>query len=344
VSALDHGFIFYLDPIIFNLGPLHLRYYGLIFASMLYVGFLIWRWQMLRGEYSIDLTNRFLLWGVIAVIVGSRLGHCFFYEPRFYLSHPLEILYFWKGGLASHGATIGLLVALLLFAWKYHMRPLEVLDRFSMSAAVGAAAVRLGNFFNSEIVGRVTDGTWGVKFLRYDCHHLKLCDVFNSSNPEASAKWSELVQHTPLRHPSQLYEFSLGIFVLLSLFLIDRWSGKEKRPLGLLAGSFLVIYFTGRFFVEFFKEYQTGLVKEHWLTMGQYLSIIPVICGLALVVWALVKKKRTDQDKPEPVYVPPPSDKTAKKTNAPSKSGNRSKKARTVKKSGNKKKKKKSKR
>ncbi len=293
---------------------------------------------MLRGDYSIDLANRFLLWGVIAVIVGARLGHCLFYEPKFYLSHPAEILYFWKGGLASHGATIGLFVALLLFAFKYHMRSLEVLDRFSMSAAVGAAAVRLGNFFNSEIVGRVTDGTWGVKFLRYDCHHLHLCQVFSSPNPEANAKWAQLVEQTPLRHPSQLYEFSLGMFVLLSLFLIDRWAGKEKRPLGLLAGSFLVIYFTGRFFVEFFKEYQTGLVQEHWLTMGQYLSIIPFAFGLGLVIWSLVKRRPTDENKLEPVYVPPPEDK--KKAKPAVSSSKKGKKSKPAKKSGNKKKKK----
>ncbi|MCP4606623.1 MAG: prolipoprotein diacylglyceryl transferase [Proteobacteria bacterium] len=255
-----------IDPTIFTLGPLQLRYYGIIFASMLYIGFIIWRRQMLRAGYSLDATERFLVWGVIAVLVGSRLGHCLFYEPVRFLKDPITILYVWKGGLASHGATAGLVVALILFALKYKIPIIEVLDRLSMSSAVGAAAVRLGNFFNSEIVGRPTDLPWAVRFPLYDCRGGRLCDA------------------AVPRHPSQLYEFAFGLFVLLVLYLADRFAGREKRPRGLLAGLFLTVYFSGRFTVEFVKEYQT--LEESFLTMGQYLSIIPVLCGIGLLVVA----------------------------------------------------------
>lgn len=270
---MEHGFVWDIDPVILHLGPLQLRYYGLIFASMLYIGFVIWRKQMTRGGYSMELAERFLIWGVLAVLIGARLGHCLFYEPERYLADPITILHFWKGGLASHGATIGLVVAMFLFCRKYKLRYLEVLDRMSMPSAVGAAAVRFGNFFNSEIVGRETDVPWAVDFVRY-----------NNMMGEPST----------YRHPSQLYEFFMGLFVLLALYLADKFAGKEKRPLGLLAGLFLVLYFAGRFSVEYFKEYQT--LEQSTFTMGQYLSIVPFVAGVLLLGWVSVKKIATNEN------------------------------------------------
>ena len=143
---MEHRFIFDLDPVITTIGPLQLRYYGLIFAAMLGIGFLLWRWQMLRGGYSSNLARKFFIWGVIAVMAGSRLGHCLFYEPERYLADPISILFIWQSGLASHGATIGIVLAMLGFSIRHKLRFIEVLDRFSMSAGAGAATVRLGNF------------------------------------------------------------------------------------------------------------------------------------------------------------------------------------------------------
>lgn len=274
MKTMEYGFVFNLDPVAVHLGPFHIRYYGIIFATLIYISFILWRSQMLRGGHSRELAERALPWGVIAVLVGSRLGHCLFYEPTYYLSNPIAILYFWKGGLSSHGATIGLLVALFLFARKYGMSFIEGLDRFSMSAAVGAAFVRLGNFFNSEIVGRATDLPWAVRFVRYD-------------------------NGAVARHPSQLYEFALGLFVLLVLYLADRWAGREKRPLGLLSGLFATVYFTGRFLVEFVKEHQV-LNPSSVLTMGQYLSIPFFIWGVVLLV--LVKRNASRPSPVEPVH------------------------------------------
>lgn len=270
------AFIWDIDPTIAHLGPLQLRYYGIIFASMLYIGFLIWRWQALRGGHSEELADKYLIWGVIGVLAGSRLGHCFFYEPERYLADPITILYFWKGGLASHGATIGVITSLILFARKYKIGVLDTLDRFTMSSAVGAAAVRLGNFFNSEIVGRQTDVSWAVIFPLHDCHSLTMC-----------------ADAVP-RHPSQLYEFTFGLFVLLTLYLADKWAGGEKRPLGMLTGIFLSLYFLGRFLVEFVKEYQVDRLIEDksTLTMGQYLSIVPFSIGIIILLWSIINARK----------------------------------------------------
>lgn len=270
-------FIWNIDPTILNLGPLQLRYYGIIFATMLYIGFIIWKRQALRGGYTEELADKYLIWGVIGVLAGSRLGHCLFYEPERYLADPITILYFWKGGLASHGATVGVIVSLVLFARKYKKGVLDILDRFTMPSAVGAAAVRLGNFFNSEIVGRPTDVPWAVRFPLHDCPKgMEICDA------------------AVPRHPSQLYEFTFGLFVLFTLYMADRIAGKEKRPLGMMTGIFLSLYFAGRFFMEYVKEYQVErLIEKHSaFTMGQYLSILPFGCGMVILIWSAVHAKR----------------------------------------------------
>jgi phosphatidylglycerol:prolipoprotein diacylglycerol transferase len=304
-----NAFIWDIDPTIVHLGPLQLRYYGIIFASMLYVGFLIWRWQALRGGYSSMLADKYLIWGVIGVLAGSRLGHCFFYEPERYLADPITILFFWKGGLASHGATIGVIVSLVLFARKYKLGVLETLDRFTMSSAVGAAAVRLGNFFNSEIVGRQTDLPWAVYFPLHDCRSLTMC------------------QEAVPRHPSQLYEFTFGLFVLLVLYLADKLAKGEKRPLGMMTGIFLSLYFAGRFFVEFVKEYQVDrLIENHsTLTMGQYLSIIPFTCGVIVLVWSVVNARRTEEVRSSKTDTPPSTEKPVEKVTRKKKSKKRKK-------------------
>ena len=251
------SFTFDLDPVLISLGPFQIRYYGAIFAATIFIGFLLWRRQMLRGGYSADVADGFFLWGVAAVLIGARLGHCFFYDPKYYLAHPVQILSFWHGGLSSHGATIGIVIILFAFAHRRHIRVIELMDRISFSVAVAAIGVRLGNFFNSEIVGRQTDLPWAVRFIRFD-------------------------NGIVARHPSQLYEVALGLFVLLVLYLADRYAGREKRPRGLLTGLFLTIYFAGRFSVEFFKEYQ--VLDNSYLTMGQILSLIPFLCGVCLLI------------------------------------------------------------
>ena len=171
---------------------------------------------------------------------------------------------------ASHGAVIGLILAMWLFTKRRGVPFLEGADRFAFSAALGATLVRLGNFFNSEIVGRIVeDQSWGVRFSR--------C-VYDRQLPVA-----------PLRYPTQLFEFFLGLFVLLCLYLVDRGMGREKRPRGLMISVFFLVYFAGRFVVEFWKEYQT-LDAMNALTMGQLLSVPPFLIGVIGVIWSLKAK------------------------------------------------------
>ena len=274
-------FVWDVSPILLSLGPIQVRYYGLLFAIMLIGGYYIWQWQMLRGGHTQREAEGFFLWGAIAVIAGSRLGQVLFYDPARYLANPIEILYVWKGGLASHGATLGLVLVLVLYARHHKLSKLEILDRFSMSAALGALMVRIGNFMNSEIVGRVSDVPWAVKFPR--------C-IYDSRLP---------LDRVPARHPSQIYEVLLGLFVILSLYFVDK-KYKEERPLGLLASLFFILYFSGRFIVEFFKEYQTLSPDRSVLTMGQWLSVPFVLIGSFMLYRALRAPVPTSSLRPAP--------------------------------------------
>ena len=259
--------------------PIGLRYYSLLFVGVFLGGYALLNWQVQRGGGDEETAGDFIVYGVLGVLIGSRLGHVLFYDLDKAIDDPLWVLQIWTGGLASHGAVVGLITAMFIFTKRRGVPFLEGADRFSFSAALGATLVRLGNFFNSEIVGRVTDQTWGVRFPLYD------------RGGEA-----------PLRYPTQLFEFVLGLSVLLALYLTDRAMGKEKRPRGLLISVFFLVYFAGRFSVEFFKEYQT-LEQTSTLTMGQYLSIPGFFIGVIGVIatlktkapsgWPMMAKKDT---------------------------------------------------
>ncbi|MBU2546997.1 MAG: prolipoprotein diacylglyceryl transferase [Proteobacteria bacterium] len=247
-----------IDPIIWRIGGVvGLRYYGLLFSCVLLGGYFLFLWQVKRAGGTDDDVAAMVFPGAIGTIVGARLGHVIFYEPWYALQNPLWVLEVWKGGLASHGATIGLLLAIWYYARRHGQSYAECLDRFCFSAALAATLVRIGNFFNSEIVGRPTDGTWGVRFPRYDMV------------PAAEA---------PLRHPTQLYEAAMGLAVLGLLLWVDRRLGGEKRPRGAITATFGAAYFTGRFVVEFFKAHQ-ALPDAFPLTMGQLLSIPAALFG-----------------------------------------------------------------
>src|SRR5688572_7100831 len=209
-----------------------IRYYSLLYVGVFLGGYKLLDWQIRRAGGSPDDANDFVLYGVIAVLGGARMGHVFFYEWDRFVKEPLWLFQIHKGGLASHGATVGLFLAMYLFTKFRRQSFIEGCDRFAFSAALGSILVRLGNLFNSEIVGRKTNADWGVRFPRFD-------------GPDA-----------PLRHPSQIYEIALGLFVMAALWFADRQFGKEKRPRGLMISLFMALYFTGRFGVEFVKEYQ----------------------------------------------------------------------------------------
>lgn len=244
-----------------------IRYYSLLFVGVFLGGYRLLDWQIRRAGGGEEDANDFVIYGVLGTLIGSRVGHVFLYEWDHFVRDPLFILQIHKGGLASHGATTGLIVAMWLFCRRKRQSFLEGADRFSFSAGLGATLVRLGNWFNSEIVGRKTDQTWGVYFPRFD-------------RDEAGPVY---------RHPSQLYEVALGLFVILCLYLWDRKLGKEKRPRGAMIAMFFAVYFTGRFIVEYFKEFQAWAVGLP-LTEGQFYSIAPALLGYFGLYWSTKKK------------------------------------------------------
>jgi prolipoprotein diacylglyceryl transferase len=281
----DQGFIFDVEPVIFEAGPIELSWYGLFFGAMFWGGFALFYIYTRRGGYSIEFVKGYLPWLFIGLVAGARLGHVIFYEPHLFGEAPVKILQVWKGGLSSHGATAGVLGGLFLYCRYYKLRYVDLVDRTCMSAAVAAALVRLGNLMNSEIVGARTDLPWGFKFVRFDCKALDLCKVFKGDDYLSDHRWAELVEATPTRHPTQLYEFLIGVAVLVTMLVLDRKFGRERRPIGLLTGMFGITYFGLRFLVEFVKEHQ-ALGEDALLTMGQWLSIPVVAIGVWLTIRA----------------------------------------------------------
>ncbi|HAN31728.1 MAG TPA: prolipoprotein diacylglyceryl transferase [Myxococcales bacterium] len=283
-----------IDPVAIDLGFWKIRWYGICFAATIYTCFGIWRSNAMKYGKDPDYAERFLWYGVLAVVLGARLGHCLFYEPERYLANPIEILYFWKGGLASHGSTVGLFFTVWLFGRHTKTSFVMVGDFLAPGIAFGAGGVRIGNLFNSEIVGRAWEGPWSVIFVRYD-------QAMGINPPIA-------------RHPTALYEVIMGLITFAVLKWLERRDVRNAGS-GLQMGVFLIMYFSFRFTVEFFKEYQVKDFISHaeqirqgaegfQLTMGQYLSIIPVMLGIFFTIRALQQPKSAwpgpNPWKPEP--------------------------------------------
>lgn len=259
--------------------PIPIRWYSLLFVGVFLGGYALLKWQVERGGGDPDDAGDFIVYGVLGVLVGSRLGHVLFYDLEKALHDPFWVLQIWTGGLASHGAVAGLIIAMYLFTKRRGIPFLEGADRFAFSAALGATLVRIGNFINSEIVGRkVPDQSWGVRFPRYFDSTINMHDG--------------QVDPIPLRYPTQAFEVLLGIVILIALFVVDRRAGKEERPRGLLIAVFFALYFPGRFLVEFWKEFQTKTDGTGFmnLTMGQQLSIPGAVLGFYGIYWALQKR------------------------------------------------------
>ena len=288
---LSQYFLLSVDPVAFHVAGRAIRYYSICYFLAFFLGYFLGHWQMVRGGHGVVPTSRLLLMGFIAVTVGARLGHCLFYEPEFYLRHPFEILNLGRGGISSHGATICIVIGVFLYSKWYRYSFIEIADRTSFWVMLGAAFVRIGNFFNSEIVGREWYGPWAVRFERFaavtqrawESHHGPL-------------GWTS--QPLP-RHPVQLYEAAGILTVLAILFAVDRRLG-ENRPRGLLAGLYCSLYFSMRFGVEYAKEYLRFMdlspdpvahvirvLPTSGLTMGQLLSLPFIGLGIGIVVWSL---------------------------------------------------------
>ena len=280
-----------VDPVLLRLGSVSIRIYSLCFFAVFVLGYPLWHWQMRRGGHATLPVSRIVPWALVGVLVGGRLAHCLFYEPEHYLAHPLDILDLRRGGVASHGSALGLVVALALYARRYGWSFLEVADRFALPAMLGAALVRIGNLFNSEIVGREWDGAWALRFPRFAA---RIQAEWESANEPLG--WS--AQALP-RHPAQLYEATAALAVFAVVWLVDRRLG-ESRPRGLLTGIFGTLYFSLRFAVEAWKEYQRfselapdptlqviHVLPAAGLTMGQWLSLPFALVFLCVWVHAL---------------------------------------------------------
>ena len=251
-----------VDPEIIRIGNFAVRWYGLLFASGFVIGYYILR-KVFKNEGLGDATlDRLTVYVAVGTIIGARLGHCLFYEPDYYLANPVEILKVWHGGLASHGAAIGILLALWLFVRKEKKPFIWAIDRVVIVVALAGALIRLGNLMNSEIYGVETTLPWGFVFLR---------------NGENAPK-----------HPTQIYE-ALAYLITFIVLLRVYWKNLGKQKPGLLFGLFLIIVFGFRFFVEYVKEDQVAFEAGMKLNMGQILSIPFVIAGIIILIWAFRK-------------------------------------------------------
>ena len=260
-----------MNPEIFSLGPLSVRWYGLLFISGFVLGWYIFRGFFRKEGVPETLLDPLLYTLLIGTIVGARLGHCLFYQPDYYLGSWQgfwEIFMPWKGGLASHGGTIALVLAMWWFARHYGRKSdfdfLWILDRLCITVCFAGAFIRLGNLCNSEIYGDVTSLPWGFIF--------------------------ELRGETLPKHPTQIYEALSYAILGVVLLLLYRYKA-SKMYRGTFIGVFFIVLFGMRFLIEFIKEPQVGFEENMVLNMGQLLSIPFILIGVGMLIYAFIKKE-----------------------------------------------------
>ncbi|WP_100656232.1 prolipoprotein diacylglyceryl transferase [Alteromonas flava] len=245
-----------IDPIIFSIGPLAVRWYGLMYLIGFVAAFFLAKQRLARVGWSKEQLSDFLFWGFLGVIIGGRVGYVLFYQFDLFLSDPLYLVKIWTGGMSFHGGLLGVITAIALYARKMNMRFLTLGDFVAPLVPIGLGAGRLGNFINAELWGRTTDVPWGVIF------------------PGAG--------NYP-RHPSQLYEFALEGVVL---FVLLWWYSAKPRPRGAIGGLFLLGYGCFRFIIEFFREPDSHLgLYSFGLSQGQLLCIPMIALGTGLIVY-----------------------------------------------------------
>lgn len=254
-----------VNPEIFRIGAFAVRWYGLLFASAFLFGYIIMNRIFKNENIAEPVLDRLTIYMALGTILGARLGHCLFYEPGYYFQHPFEILMIWRGGLASHGAAIGIFTALWFFAKKEKKDYVWIIDRIAIVVALSGFLIRTGNLMNSEIYGVETTVPWGFVFLR---------------NHEVAPK-----------HPTQIYEALAYLVIFIFLYRIY-WSKKGEFIEGLLVSLFCILIFSARFFIEFLKEPQVAFETSMKLKMGQLLSIPIVFMGFVGLFLSLKKKKR----------------------------------------------------
>ena len=266
-------FVWDVHPTLFTIGPVEVRYYGLMWALGFIISAYIISNIMKREGYSEKMFDSFFWYGLLSTVIGSRLGHCLFYDPGYYLANPIEILKIWEGGLASHGGTLGIIVAIYFYSKRVsHRSMLWTFDKLVVPTGLVAAMIRLGNLMNHEIYGHATDLPWGFRFIE---------------NLHAWKRGAEPIFSAP-SHPTQLYEAACYLLTFaLCMWLYFRKEAWKKE--GLIFGIFMICVFGARFLIEFVKNDQEPFEAGMLLNMGQWLSIPFVLAG-CWFVWRAQRK------------------------------------------------------
>jgi phosphatidylglycerol---prolipoprotein diacylglyceryl transferase len=263
------------DPEIINIFGIPVRYYGLLFVSGLILCIYILRWIYKRENIPSENLEKLSIYCMIGILAGARLGHCLFYEPSYYLSHPLEMIlpvtfpagggvkFIGYQGLASHGGALGLLIALYFYSRKTKHSMIDTLDLIAVVAALECGFIRLGNFMNSEIIGIPATKPWSVIFERVD--------------------------NLP-RHPAQLYE-AISYFIIFTIMMILYKKMRDRLKNGFFFGLATVLCFTSRFIIEFVKENQVGFENGMTFNMGQLLSLPYLVLGIGFIIYGLSKTR-----------------------------------------------------
>jgi len=250
-----------INPIAFQFGPIAIHWYALSYLAAFGMAWWLGNRQADRpgSPFNREQVADIIFYGALGILLGGRLGYIFFYKPGYYLEHPLEIIFLWRGGMSFHGGMLGTVFALWLYARHLKTNLLTVTDFIGPLVPLGLGFGRIANFINQELWGRVTDMPWGM--------------VFRTGGPLP-------------RHPSQLYEAFLEGAVL---FAILWWMAKNPRPTGMLTGVGIAGYGVFRMFVEFFRQPDAhlGYLAFGWLTMGHLLSLPMALFGLGLVYWSI---------------------------------------------------------
>jgi len=265
-----------INPEIINLFGISIRYYGILFVGGLVLCLFILKGIFKNENIPLVFLDRLSIYGILGIFLGARLGHCLFYEPSYFFNHPLEMFlpiqpligggYKFIGyqGLASHGGSIGLIIALILYSKKTNEPIIKTLDLIAIVAPLSACFIRLANLMNSEIIGIPTKVPWAFIFVRED--------------------------NLP-RHPAQLYEAIVYLLIFGLMYYLYR-TKREKLQNGFFFGLVITLIFVARFFIEFIKEKQVPFEKQMQLDMGQLLSIPFIIVGIVFIVYGLAKTKK----------------------------------------------------
>ena len=264
-----------IDPEIIHLFGITLRYYSLLFVGGLLLCIYILNWIFKQEHIPLMHLEKLAIYGLIGIVVGARLGHCLFYQPDYYLSHPLEMLlpieitpdgvkFTGYQGLASHGGTLGLFIAMIIYARKTKESFIKTIDLIAIVAPLGSCFIRVANLMNSEIIGNPTSVPWAFVFVRVD--------------------------NVP-RHPAQLYEAIAYLLIFGLLFYLYK-TKRQKLQRGFFFGLTITLIFLARFFIEFVKETEVSFEQQMQLDMGQILSIPFIIVGIGFIIYGLRKTKK----------------------------------------------------